>query len=188
MGIRIAKSRSLCFSLFCFLVLVCCHPCGGKVTKLVQEVCAKTSNYSFCVESLYSDPHAAEADAYWLADIAFRLAYVNATSTQNHILELLKKSTSGDYRGRLQRCGSDYKKAVSAIEMGLNDLNSESFDLLAGYADHAAHAASDCQSAFEGSPNSPLTYMNNAFKGLCEICVVISKLFTDPNSFDFSLL
>ncbi|KAI4345770.1 hypothetical protein L6164_012866 [Bauhinia variegata] len=174
---------------FCFIVvfIFLTDPCASaktrKVTKLVHKVCAKTSDYTFCVESLYADPHTAEADEYFLANIAFRLAYVNATSTQHHIDKLLKKlgtSRPSHYQRRLQRCRSDYKKGVSAIEMGLNDLNSESFDLLAGYAGVAAHAAGDCQSSFKGT-HSPLTSMNNDLKGLCEICVVISKLFTDPN-------
>ncbi|TKY72299.1 Pectinesterase inhibitor [Spatholobus suberectus] len=167
-------------SLYCFVLLIFffVHPSRGSknnVTKLVDQVCAKTSNYSFCVESLYSDPHAPDSDRYGLAYVAFRLAYLNATSTRDYITKLLKKASSTPYRMHLQKCASDYEKAISAIEIAYNDLNSETFFDLADLAGVASHGAEDCQATFKGSP---LDFMNNALKGLCEICVVISKLFT----------
>ncbi|XP_061344312.1 cell wall / vacuolar inhibitor of fructosidase 2-like [Gastrolobium bilobum] len=169
----------LCCSVLFIFVLA--HPSfasKNNVTKLVHEVCSKTSNYSFCIESLYSDPHTPESDQYGLAYVAFRLAYLNATGTSDYIKKLLKKANSSSYRMHLQRCDRDYKKAVSAIETAYNDLNSETFFELADLAGVASHGAEDCQATFLGSLHSPLDFMNNALKGLCEICVVISKLFT----------
>lgn len=65
--------------------------------------------------------------------------------------------------------------AISAIETSYNDLNSETFFELAV----ASHSAEDyCQATFKGCHHCPLDFMNNALKGLCEICVVVSKLFT----------
>lgn len=74
-------------SLYCFVLLIFVfvhpsHASKNNVTKLVDEVRAKTSNYSFCIESLYSDPHAQESDSYGLAYVALRLEYLNATSTR----------------------------------------------------------------------------------------------------------
>jgi len=64
--------------------------------------------------------------------------------------------------------------AISAIETSYNDLNSETFFELAV----ASHSAEDyCQATFKGCHHCPLDFMNNALKGLCEICVVVSKLF-----------
>ncbi|KAF7827542.1 putative clathrin assembly protein [Senna tora] len=143
------------------------------------EVCAKTSNYTFCMKSLYSNRHTPGADRNRLADIGFRLAYINASRTRQHIGELLKKATSsGNYKRHLQVCASDYDKAVSAIGNALIDLNSETFFELADLAGTASRSAHHCEATFEGTHKSPLTFMNNDLKGLCEICVVISKLFT----------
>ncbi|KAK7303465.1 hypothetical protein RJT34_14372 [Clitoria ternatea] len=170
-----------CYSLCCvvLLIFILASPsCASKpnVTKLVNEVCAKTSNYTFCVESLYSDPHASESDTYGLAIVAFRLAYRNATSTKDYITELLKKASSSSHM-LLQKCLTDYEKAISAIETAYNDLNSESFSALADYAGDASRGALDCQATLKGYNNSLLHFMNNAVKGLCQICLVISKLF-----------
>ncbi|KAI4296093.1 hypothetical protein L6164_036081 [Bauhinia variegata] len=184
MGNNRIKSHSLSFFIFFFAVFISIHPCcasNPNVTKLVDDVCAKTSNYSFCVDSLYADPLTPEADKISLVNIAFRLAYENASSTQNHIEELLKNNGgSSQCRQCLERCGSDYQKGLSAIGKGMNDLDSENYDLLPGYADDAARSASDCESSFGGS-HSPLTFMNNAFKALSEICIVISNLINNPH-------
>ncbi|KAK7331192.1 hypothetical protein VNO77_25410 [Canavalia gladiata] len=148
--------------------------------KVVDEVCAKTSNYSFCVETLFSDPHTPESDRYGLAYVAFCLAYLNASGTKDYITKLLKnaKSTSTHYRMCLQSCALDYEKAISAIETAYNDLNSESFYQLADLAAVASHAAQYCQVTFKPTHHSPFYFINIALMGLCEICLVISKLFT----------
>ena len=67
--------------------------------------------------------------------------------------------------------------AISAIETSYNDLNSETFEL-ADLAGVASHGVENCQATFKGCHHCPLDFMNNALKGLCEICVVVSKLFT----------
>ncbi|OMO72639.1 Pectinesterase inhibitor [Corchorus olitorius] len=149
-------------------------------TKLVNEICNQTSNYSFCVESLYSDPRTPDADAYELAYVSFGLAYLNATATQDSIAKLLKNTTaSAASLKRLKICKRDYHKAVSALEQAFNDLNSETYFQLAKLAGRAAAAADNCQSAFEGTHNySPLATMNACLKALSGICIVVSKLFT----------
>lgn len=153
----------------------------NNVTPLVDQVCAKTSNYSLCVETLYSDPHTPDADRFGLAAVAFHLAYLNATATKDYIDNLLKKNSTSksQYHKDLQKCASDYEKVVSAIETACNDLNSESYYDLADFVGVASHRADDCQHALKGEHDSLLHSVNNDLKkGLCEICVVISKLFT----------
>lgn len=150
-------------------------------TGLATEVCKKTSNYTFCMESLSADPRTPSADRYTLAYITFGLAYVNASSTHDYIAELLKKEEAEHgHKHRLRRCQRDYDKAVSALATAYNDLNSESFAELADLAGDAARSAKDCHAAFNGTHSHPLKTRNKDLKGLCEICVVVSKLFTEP--------
>ncbi|XP_018843728.1 cell wall / vacuolar inhibitor of fructosidase 2-like [Juglans regia] len=166
----------LFFSLMPFIV----HPSYAATTNptdLVLHVCRRTSDYSFCVESLYSDLHTPGADAYQLAYVSFRLAYLNATGTQHHIATLLKHSSSPGQSQRLRQCSRDYKKATFALERAYNDLDSETFFELADFAGVAAHAAADCQAATKGTYSS-LAVMNKNLKGLSEICNVVSKLFS----------
>ncbi|XVE74607.1 hypothetical protein DITRI_Ditri12bG0031000 [Diplodiscus trichospermus] len=147
--------------------------------KLVDKVCNQTSNNTFCVVALYSDPRTPTADAYGLAYVSFGMAYLNATSTQHHIVELLKtNSSSSSTHKRLKICQHDYRKAVSALEEAYNDLNSETFFELAELAGHAASATDDCEAAFRRTHFLPLATMNAYLKALSDICVVVSKLFT----------
>lgn len=94
----------------CFLLFVAIpSPCAAtkplKPTKLVDAVCRKTnSSYSFCVESLYSDPRTPTADSYVLAYISFGLAYLNASATQHHVARLLNNKTQGGHQ--LQQLGT----------------------------------------------------------------------------------
>ncbi|KAJ9181661.1 hypothetical protein P3X46_009769 [Hevea brasiliensis] len=145
---------------------------ASSPTKLVDKICKRTSNYTFCVESLYSDSRTSEADQYTLAFIAVRLAYVNANTTRDHISQLLQ------YRKPLEICIRGYKLAVSALEKAYNDLNSETFFELADLASQAAAGADDCEAVFQGNRSRPLGNRNKDLKGLCEICGIIGKLFT----------
>jgi pectinesterase inhibitor-like protein len=167
----------LCLSVFlAFSTFI--YPSQAATTELVKHICNQTSNYTFCVDSLYSDPRTPAAEAYVLAYVSFRLAYLNATATQDRIAVLLKHAASGQSQ-HLHRCNHDYKKATSALEQAYIDLDSETFFELADLAGAAAHAADDCQATFMGTDYTSLATMNKNLKGLSEICVVVSKLFTE---------
>ncbi|XP_015900738.1 putative invertase inhibitor [Ziziphus jujuba] len=161
--------RLLGLSLFIFF---CCAS-AAKQTVLAKEVCKKTSNYTFCVESLYADPRTPKANRQTLAYITFGLAYLNASKTQKLIAELLESQLLQF----LKRCKNDYDKAVSKLEGAYNDLNSETYFELANDANEASGYAKDCEAAINGRRSS-LTPRNRHLKGLCEICVVVAKLFT----------
>ncbi|KAJ9162771.1 hypothetical protein P3X46_022520 [Hevea brasiliensis] len=162
------------FFLLSLLLLFSILHAASFPTKIVDKVCKRTSNYSFCVESLYSDSRTPEADQYTLAFVAVRLAYLSASTTRDFITQLLKNENQKP----LQICIGDYNMAVSAIIMADNDLNSETFFELADLANKAAAAADDCEAAFKGNQSRPLGNKNKDLKGLCEIFGVIGRLFT----------
>ncbi|KAJ0082487.1 hypothetical protein Patl1_09633 [Pistacia atlantica] len=143
-----------------------------NTTKLVVQVCNQTSNYTFCVEALYTDPRTPDADRYSLAYVSFGLAYVNATTTQDRITKLLKNATTVHDRDGLQTCQSDYKKAINALQSAFNDLDSETFFTLSGLANDTAKAAAHCQTHYP-----PLTSKTKELNHLSEICIAISKSF-----------
>ncbi|CAK7325149.1 unnamed protein product [Dovyalis caffra] len=164
--------------LLCFILIHSSLAAINEPTELVDKVCNQTSNYTFCLESLYSDSRTPDADPYTLAFISFGLAYTNASNTRDFIAELLKNTSSQDDRHHLKRCGHDYQKAVSALEEAYDDLNSETFFELAKLAGHASKASDHCQAAFKGTSSPPLARRNHDLKSLCEIGAIIAKLFT----------
>ncbi|XP_030476867.1 cell wall / vacuolar inhibitor of fructosidase 2-like [Syzygium oleosum] len=173
-------------ALLCFFVAVIAlsvGPSSAAATEIVKRVCEKTSDYRYCVAALYSDPRTPNADAYFLAYISFGLAYLNATHTRDHISRLLRSPDLAPRSPRLttslQSCRRGYAAAVTELASAYNDLNSETFAGLAGYAGGGARAAGDCDRAFAGSAYAPLVAgRNRDLKRLCEICTVVSELFT----------
>ncbi|XP_010052515.2 cell wall / vacuolar inhibitor of fructosidase 2-like [Eucalyptus grandis] len=156
---------------------------SSAATELVNQVCGGTGDPRFCAAALYSDPRTPTADAYSLAYVAFGLAYLNATRTGDHISRILSSPSlahrSPALAGGLQSCRRGYAAAVTKLAAAYNDLNSETFADLAGYAGSAARAAGDCDGAFGGSPYAPLVAgRNRDLRRLCEICAAVSKLFT----------
>ncbi|GMP37225.1 hypothetical protein CsSME_00009010 [Camellia sinensis var. sinensis] len=182
-------SLRLC-NYYCFLFSCCCfflimNPTtgtgAGQPSELVSSICKNTTNYRFCVESLYSDPRTPTADSYVLAYVSFDLAYLNASHTEDYIDMLLNNTTADcDSRllQRLQRCSSFYGGAISALSQAVNDLDSETYSKLARLAGVAVHEACDCEAIFQGHSPFTLSRMNHDLRGLSKICVVISHLFT----------
>ncbi|PIA58006.1 hypothetical protein AQUCO_00500144v1 [Aquilegia coerulea] len=182
MGFHSLLSPSILVLFFIFLT-----SSSSEVTKpikLVDNICKKTSNYTFCVDTLYSDSRVGspDTDSYLLGYVSFGLAYINATTTSSQIPVLLKNANTqknASLQHALQQCHRYYKKAVSAIEEAYNDLNSDTYSNLISLAKVASDSASDCEGSFNGTVKPyPLTERNNGLRRLCEICVVVSKLFT----------
>ncbi|KAK2640458.1 hypothetical protein Ddye_028253 [Dipteronia dyeriana] len=148
------------------------HDYQTTATQLVDRVCNKTSNYSLCVETLYSDSRTADADSYTLAYISFGLAYNTATDTRSQITDLLKNNATSD---DLKRCLKDYNTAVEALGSGLNDLNSETFFTLPRYANTTSRSAEDCEAHYK-------SLVSTTIKFICQICVVVANLFNGGDS------
>ncbi|KAH8486153.1 hypothetical protein H0E87_027575 [Populus deltoides] len=159
-------------SLLLLLLLSIFHA-SDAATALVDKVCKQTSSYPFCVRSLYSDSRTPEADEYTLAYISVGVAYNNATSTQHYISDQLRSievngSSHHDQQQRLQMCSRGYQRAVSALAMAHNDLDSETFFELARLAAKASSGANDCKAAFKGIPSPTALAKGN--QDLVESC------------------
>ncbi|KAL5769382.1 hypothetical protein ACOSQ2_016165 [Xanthoceras sorbifolium] len=175
-------STSFIFLVFFFIIFIFTnHPSYAAdyhhhpTTLLVDQVCNKTNNYTFCFNALYTDPRTPEADSYTLAYISFGLSYNTATDTLRRITELLNNATAHHNRRGLKRCQKDYNEAVAALGSALNDLNSETFFTLPGYANTTSRSAEDCEAHYK-----PL--VSTTIKSLCDICVVVANLFNGGGS------
>ncbi|CAN0890934.1 Cell wall / vacuolar inhibitor of fructosidase 2 [Linum grandiflorum] len=167
---------STSFLLPLLLLLLLISIAAAAPTKLVDELCKKTTAYALCVESLYLDPRTPDADRTTMAFISVGLAYQNATGTRTYISGLSGGGRVG--RERLKRCGSDYDVAITKMERAYNDLNSETYYGLAELANEAADAAKNCQAVFAQSTWQPMGNRNRVLAVLCEVIAVIGKSFT----------
>ncbi|KAJ4829677.1 hypothetical protein Tsubulata_047995 [Turnera subulata] len=157
----------------------------NKPTQLVDTVCKQVSNYTFCVDSLSSDPRTRSADQEQLLFIAFQVACSTALGTRDYIAEQLKNlnappphNVTRDVRlSHLQKCSRDYDKAVSYLEVNNDNSNFDAALQLADLAGEAARVADHCQAAFGRTASPTLTRRNRDLKLLCEICIAIADMF-----------
>ncbi|CAK9177170.1 unnamed protein product [Ilex paraguariensis] len=150
---------------------------------MVPTLLAKTLPTTLSVRRLFIPTHVPPtADRYVLAYIAFDLAYVNATHTNDYIGSLLKNVATTNHSKRpelarqLQRCHGFYGQAVQVPAEALNDLDSETYFNLGLLAVAADHSARDCEVTFNA--HSSLSRMNQNLRNLSKICLVVSKLLT----------
>ncbi|PKI71451.1 hypothetical protein CRG98_008124 [Punica granatum] len=157
------------------------HPSYAVVTKLVDKVCKKTSNCTFCINALYSDPRTPRADIYNLAYVAIKLAFDNTSDTSGYISSPLNSTFDPNFQKSLQCCEVDYKSALDKLINAFGDLDSESYDGVEHYAEEAASKVDDCQSGLSGT-KSPLTGKNQVLNALCKICAIVGKLLNSPEA------
>ncbi|XP_058202720.1 cell wall / vacuolar inhibitor of fructosidase 2-like [Rhododendron vialii] len=178
------------YNFFFLLLFFCCcfftllinptssHP-TQPTSELVESVCNTTTIYEFCVDALYSNPRTPTIhDPYSLAYISFTLAIVNATDARLNMQILLKSNSSRSlYSKPLRRCVQLYGEAAETLGRALNDMNSDDYYDLAPYAADCTRKADNCQAAFGGrATDSRLSRMNRDFRGLAEICIVVSNI------------
>ncbi|GLT79500.1 hypothetical protein SLA2020_509860 [Shorea laevis] len=169
------------FSLVIFFIISSC--CAGPLngTELVKQVCTHTSDYNFCVQTLSSDANAgaSEALAKELVNAALRLAQTKSSSSQDLITHHLNNaSTSAAEKQLLQRCLVHNGKAISALSLANNDLNSDSFLDMVEEMQGAAAATENCQYIIKGTRFTALEDMNRVLINLCEIGIVSTKYFS----------
>ncbi|XP_026432406.1 cell wall / vacuolar inhibitor of fructosidase 2-like [Papaver somniferum] len=157
---------------------------GEQSNKQVDSVCNQTPNPKFCVDAIYTDPSASDANIVALAYISFRLASTNATNTLSFITDHHNPNNGSHgvtQEEGLKQCSLDYQKAENALEAALADLDSDTYEL-GQYAAVAAQSAVHCEHSLNAtkmissSLHSELTRRNTDLKLLAGICSVISSM------------
>ncbi|KAJ0043079.1 hypothetical protein Pint_19443 [Pistacia integerrima] len=149
-----------------------------KVTKgVINDICSKTQNPSFCLGVLNQIPGASTADLPGLAKITIDLASSNATKTLQLIKSLVPKATNGKLKERYGTCSEHYDNAIGDLNdaqqylktgdpMGANLSASASMD-----------EAGDCDDELQGLPTDPSVLKGNQdLNNICSIILVIANL------------
>ncbi|KAF7145771.1 hypothetical protein RHSIM_Rhsim04G0238400 [Rhododendron simsii] len=96
-----------------FLLLVFCLSISKVLTiDLVDGVCAKTKNPSFCRVALRSNARSATANLTELGGIAIDLTLRNSIATLTKINTLKGQTKEFELRKRLESCFTEYEKVV----------------------------------------------------------------------------
>ncbi|XP_026432409.1 cell wall / vacuolar inhibitor of fructosidase 2-like [Papaver somniferum] len=156
---------------------------GEQSNERVDSICNQTPNPKFCIDAIYTDPQASDANTVGLAYIDFRLAITNATNTLSFITNLqYRYNAPPNGVTGLTPCSVGYKKAKNALEAALADLDSDTYELeqfaavSAQSADRCQHSLNSTRMMKQISVRSRLIRRNTDLKLLTGICSVISSM------------
>ncbi|XP_031257675.1 pectinesterase inhibitor-like [Pistacia vera] len=148
-----------------------------KVTKgVINDICSKTQNLTFCLGVLNQAPGASTADLPGLAKITIDLATSNATETLQIIQSLVPKTTNTKLKEGYATCSEHYDNAIGDLgdarqhlktgdPMGVNLSASASMD-----------EAGDCNDELKGLPADPSVLKGNQdLNNICSIILVIAN-------------
>lgn len=176
--IQIFKMPTISLFLFLTVAALCSLPpfpsAAAGETDLAIQVCKNTTDFTFCHDAVYSDPHTPGADRYQLIDTIFRQAYLNASDTRKYIGEEIKLGGGG-----LEKCLANYNGSVKVLESMLNDLNSESYYELDIRSLEVERNVRACIKGLRLRGRSPLALAqrNQIMLKFANMCYVVSLLF-----------
>ncbi|XP_031253012.1 pectinesterase inhibitor 1-like [Pistacia vera] len=151
----------------------------SKVTiDLLNELCSKTNNPSFCSVVLKLN---LESTLPIVAQRTLDLAHDKATTTLSLIGSLIKKTTDPELRKEYVSCYDDYDKAIGEVENGKKALSSNVFYKLGLEANHAIDKANRCRMELKVPAPNALLSEQEEFKNLCNIIYVISNYLFESN-------
>ena len=96
-------------------------------SELVEGICHKSQNYSFCIQALESDPKTPAAKDYMdLAEISLTLGISNATDTRSYVTDMYENSrTDPKKKPTLKACISAYDGAVVSFKSAFGELKED---------------------------------------------------------------
>ncbi|KAL6010373.1 hypothetical protein ACLOJK_000804 [Asimina triloba] len=153
--------------------------------KLIQDTCKKTSQtdpnikYDFCVSALRADKKSITADLQGLGVVSAQLASANATQTQAHIAQLLKKKNLDPFdKDCLKACQESYSDAIYTLNDVVKAFQSKRYGDANIWVASVMDDSTTCETGFKEKPGhtSPLTKYNADLFQLGAIALAISHL------------
>ncbi|XP_019174400.1 PREDICTED: uncharacterized protein LOC109169939 [Ipomoea nil] len=149
------------------LLMMLTTPINGD-RKFVKKICKTTENYELCMEYVWADPRAPEADTRTLAIIMIDTVKAKSKVTDKLIKRLLKSHP--DLKVPLEQCAWDYEVVI------LKTLIKVAYDgVILGDPKFAEEAMTKlpfttigCENHFAGH-KSPLTHLNKLVGELADV-------------------
>lgn len=93
-------------------------------SQLLIDVCNRTINVTFCLDTLESDPKSSKAsDALKLAEATIGLALKNAKESKKHMDSLLiSRNTRPDYKPAIKECSVLYESMVKTFSGAFEEI------------------------------------------------------------------
>ncbi|GMY22408.1 pectinesterase inhibitor-like [Fagus crenata] len=173
------KGSSFCASsllISLLLAILCISPAqsirvGVKIGEdVLTDLCSKTDDPSFCLQSLKSDPQTATTDLRGLAGVSINLAKTTVTKTHTFIKSQLEKTTDPQLKKQYSQCLDSYDDAIGNVDYASEQLSSSDYGGVSSAASACMTDISDCQDA-----TSALPQQNKESNLLCKVTLLIAN-------------
>lgn len=147
-------------------------------SEVVNKICSKSINTSFCLNVLNSDPRTATSDLKGLGLITINDAQTNLTANLNLIKSLSSQATDPTLKKRYEDCSDHYDDGLSDIQDALQSLNSGDYQGANIQTSAVFTDVDDCEQAWADPPADPsqLPGKNKDLKDLLDIILVITNV------------
>ncbi|XP_027156298.1 pectinesterase inhibitor-like [Coffea eugenioides] len=153
--------------------------CGEATQDLVERVCSKSKDPSFCTKALESDPRSRTANLAGLCQISIDLSTTNAKSTQALVTSLGKKATDKISKEIYNTCLENYTNSISVLGDCTKRLQAGDYAGVNIKASAAQTEVDTCDECFkERKLSEPPTLTNACQKEqkLCNIILVTANM------------
>ncbi|KAK9288284.1 hypothetical protein L1049_016735 [Liquidambar formosana] len=144
---------------------------------LIDKICGRTGNGSFCESVLSVDPRLEGADLKSIAVYFTGTETVNFTDTFQAVNSLRDNATDPKMKQVLTYCSQIYKVALDSIDASTRFAMSLNCTALIDEVQNPPEVANTCEYEFKVTPlPSPLTQRNQICEALGNIMVAIAHL------------
>ncbi|KAL5735578.1 hypothetical protein ACOSQ2_030366 [Xanthoceras sorbifolium] len=152
----------------------------NDASQLINQVCSRTQNHAFCVQTLTSDPGANTADLKGLAHISLKLTAVTASENEIYISKSLENMTDPDLKQVLDHCNTNYKASVFSLRLAVTSVDRGDYHEVNVSTHIALENANDCDRVIkQGPPPTGLQDRNTKMLQLTDISVAIADSLTN---------
>ena len=108
-------SSSLFISLLLAIIL-CSSPTQSIGQDVLNDICSKTADPSFCLQTLKSDPQTVTTDLLGLAGISIKLAKTTVSETHTFVKSQLAQTTDPKLKAQYSQCNDSYDDATGNVD------------------------------------------------------------------------
>ncbi|KAK3200082.1 hypothetical protein Dsin_023497 [Dipteronia sinensis] len=142
-------------SIYFFFILQF-QPCFSiNVPPLINQICTKTKNHNFCVQTLTSAPGAANANLTTLASFSFRSTYAAVATTDAFLVALQPNVTDPRVKLVVTHCRTDYDGSIPPLQLAITSLDGGHFDDVNLNVNQALANINDCHRLIKVGPPPP---------------------------------
>ncbi|XP_050249188.1 pectinesterase inhibitor-like [Quercus robur] len=181
------SASCLFISLLLAITLSCISPAQSIGQDVLNDICSKSKDSSFCLKSLNSDPQTATTDLLGLAGISIKLAKTTVDATYNFVKSQVGLVTDPTLKKQYTQCVESYDDANDKVDYANERLKAGDYGGVGVATSACLDDVSDCENPppvavnVAAASTLSLSEQNKESYELCQIALIISNRLSGKN-------